>query len=279
MLKAETKNSIFVAFLYCCCGLLVCFYANLYWLYSLVNSFLGSSFLVIAPIFIPLALAVVLFFGIIKQQKRSTTHNKWGWMVAGIACCAIALFLPDPEVGVKRIHVTEYLLLSLLVRYTLSLRLDAIPLLFFSCLLTGILGIHDEFLQGLHPSRTYGLKDMLVNGIAGTGGGFIWHGLQLFTQDSQTQTSANSRAVQVHALYLSWLGIAVLAMLIPISGYLHASIPIWIILPLAASSVVWSCLIFFDKTTDKYGINSISCCCFLLLFYPVLINGFKIPFY
>lgn len=280
MLKADTKNSIYVAFLYFCCGTLVYLYANSYSLYNFLNSVFGRSFITIAPIFLPLALAVAFFIGIIKYQKKSRIHVGWGWILAGIVCCAAALVLPDPRYGAKRIHVTEYLFLSLLVRYVLSFRLDSSGLLFFSCFFTGILGIHDEFLQGLHPFRTYGLKDMLVNGIAGIGGGFIWHGLQLFTRGAPpAENNLTHRTLLTHTLYLCWLGIAVLAMVIPMSVYLHTVIPLWLTLPLAASGVFWSCLFLYDRTTNQYGIRVVSCCSFLFLFYPVLINGFKIPFY
>lgn len=279
MAKADKRSTICTVSLFVCCGLLVYIYANLFSLYRLLNSLFGSSFIKYSAILFPLIFISILLIVAVKFRNETVSRLNWNWIALGTGCCAIALLLPDPNFAAKRIHVTEYLILSLLVRYTLSHRLSGTSLLLFSCLLTGLLGIHEEFLQGLHPQRTYGLKDMLVNGIAGTGGGFMWHGLQLFTAGKKSQSRDNTNLTIVNSLYLNWLAISVLTLIIPISGYLHARIPFWTILPLGATLVAWACYLLSSSEGNRYGINVTSCCSIAFLFYPALINGFQIPFY
>lgn len=279
MAEPERTQRLFITLLYLSCGLVVLLFANLYSLYSLLYALLGSSFIKNAPLILPPAIIFALLIAIMMSGKTSSLRPHYGWLVLGLGLCGLALMIPDPRLGVKRIHVTEYLLLSLLVRFTLSHHLSGSSLLFFSCLLTSVLGIHDEFLQGLHPARTYGLKDMLVNAVAGAGGATLWHGLHFFQRDEKGDEVVFGKASFYDQLFLFWLTISVLAMVVPISLYLHNQIPFWTMLPLVAAFVFWVCFVFGDTTNKSVGINIISCCCFLLLVYPVLVNGFQIPFH
>jgi VanZ family protein len=272
------QSTFFLAFLYLSCALLVIAYANMYSVYRYISHALGDRFITLTPVILPILLLLWFLTAASRRTSRGKLFIEWRWLLPGLAFCIFALFIPDPRFGVKRIHVSEYLLLSLLVRYTMSHRLSGLPLLFFSCLFTAILGVHDEFLQGIHPNRTYGLRDMLVNGISGAGGAFIWHGLHLFTRNCRVGSDVQSGTI-LHHLYLSWLVISVLAFIVPLTGYLYNFMPLWLILPLAASTVFWSCFLLTDNSHLRHGVSVLSYASFILLIYPAAVNGLQIPFH
>lgn len=277
MAPFRKDNSLSVTLLYLSCGLLVVLYANLYTVYAFFNALFGSGFITVVPVLIPLILLGCLIAATAGSGRKGAVDIDWKWLLPGVALCTLALLVPDPRIGVKRIHVTEYLLLSLLVRYAMAHRLSGISLLFFSSLFSGILGIHDEFMQGLHPLRTYGLRDMAVNFLSGAGGSLIWHGLHFFSRTSQ-QAATTTRVSIAHFLYLFWLILSVLAIAVPMTGYLHHRIPLWLTLPLAASLVCWGCHLQYDDSPLHHGVTAVSVASFLLLLYPAAVNGFNIPF-
>ncbi len=272
------QSTFFLAFLYLSCALLVIAYANMYLFYRYISHTLGDRFITLTPVILPILLLLLFLTTASRRSSKGKLFIGWRWLLPGLAFCIFALFIPDPRIGVKRIHVSEYLLLSLLVRYTMSHRLSGLPLLFFSCLFTAILGIHDEFLQGIHPSRTYGLRDILVNGLSGAGGAFIWHGLNMFTTNYQVKSDTKNGTI-LHHLYLSWLVISILAFIVPLAGYLHNFMPLWLILPLAASTVFWSCFLLTDTSQLRHGVSALSYASFILLIYPAAVNGLQIPFH
>lgn len=276
--SAEKKNTLLLVGLYLGCGLLVIAFVNLYPLYDHLVRTYGLHLVSYAP-FLPPA---VLLPGFAAFFAVRSLPVKWPWLLPGLVLLAFALFIPDPEIAVKRIHVSEYLCLSFVARYAMSLRLSGKPLLLFATLFTAVLGIHDELLQGIHPSRTYGLRDMLVNAVAAIGGGFIWHGLSFFTARKTAPDSTGSSGKQgkaVHFLYLGWLVIAVLALIVPLMAYRHMSPPLWPCLPLAAAAVFWVCLPRRDDSAIRHGLLALSAASFLLLLYPVAINRWQLAFF
>jgi VanZ family protein len=254
------------------CGLLVVAFVHLFSLYQLVSERLGSGFVAFSPLVLP-----VLFFAVLFFKRRRGTESLPS-VFLGLSCCLAALAVPDPEIAVKRIHVMEYLLLSLYVRHTLAFRLSGVALLVFSCLLSCLYGVHDELLQGVHPSRTYGLRDMLVNVVAAIGGGLIWHGLALFSERSGGQVTGGDRWSRSRILYLLGLVAAVPAMAAPLIAYRHDFFPAWPFLPLAALMVVWSCFFVNDRSMFRHGLLPTSIVAFLFLVYPVAVNGLQITF-
>ena len=69
----------------------------------------------------------------------------------------------------KYIHIPEYVLMTWILYQALAsdYKGRGIFLLIFTC--AAMLGIVDEILQGIHPQRTYGWKDMIID----TASGFI----------------------------------------------------------------------------------------------------------
>ena len=256
--------------LYLGCGLLVLCYVNLFPVLEIVYRLFGDTFIKGATIGIPLIAAVGLLFYFGSSSRQATQRINWIFVIIGLTICLSALFIPDPKVSIKRIHVSEYLLLSCLVRYAMSHKIQGGTLLLFSSFFTVILGIHDEFLQGIHPQRTYGLRDMLVNGVAGVGGGLIWHGFNLFSrnvENSQPLLKKNT----THFAYLILLSIILLVFITQLYPYPSQTIPVWPCLPLIATSVLYFSFIRNNDTYWSHGLMVISYSSFFLLFYPLAI--------
>ncbi len=149
------------------------------------------------------------------------------------------------------------MLLSLLIRYIMSVRLQGNPLLIFSILFASLLGVHDELLQGLHPLRTYGIRDIVVNALGSAGGGLIWYGFRLFEQTGQTE-SRTGHSPGFTYFYLAWLLCSVVTFFLPLYSFREKTLPLWPAGPLIIS------LILFTAAAQKFvprfdhGIRAVS---------------------
>lgn len=274
----QKSNVYFQILLYCFCALLVVLYVNLYGVFDMANKLLPKPIMVLLPIGAACLSLAIVFYYYFRRRDRDT-GLRTSFLVAGGVCCIAALFIPDSQFPAKRIHVVEYMLLVLLVRYVMSWRIQDGQLLLYSVLATVLFGIHDELLQGIHPSRTYGLRDMTVNGVAALGGGLIWHGGSLFTRDIIINSGEEFGRVPGETLYLLWLSAAVLMFIIPLTVYRQEELPYWPLLPLSAAMVFWSCYLPALKGSQRYGCTVLSCLAYLFLLYPVLINATSYTFY
>ncbi len=256
--------------LYLGCALLVVLYVNLFPILEIVFRLFGDTFIQKATIGIPIIAAggILLYFGRYGRQISSQIH--WMSVILGLTVCLSALLIPDPKISIKRIHVSEYLLLSFFVRYVMSHKMQAGSLLLFASFFTVTLGIHDEFLQGLHPQRTYGLRDMMVNGVAGVGGGLVWHGFNLFRRDHQKGPSSQKKST-IHFVYLTMLSIALLVFPVTLHSFPSLPVPLWPCLPLFATSIFYFFLIRNDVSDWSHGLMVISYSSFSLLLYPLAI--------
>ena len=192
--------------------------------------------------------------------------------------CLGALAVPDAEIAVKRIHVAQYLLLSLVVRYSLASEVRGSELTISATLLTCLYGVHEELLQGLHPDRTYGLRDMLVNALAAGGGGLFWHGLQLF-QGPEQQGPAPAAWARLHVLAPLALLAAVAAMAVPLIAYRHHHLPAWPFLPLAALLVLMGLMFSKDDPSTTRLLLPPGILALLFFLYPLAVNALRVPFF
>jgi len=268
------KESVsFQIFLYCLCGFLVVCFVNLYSAYVLASKLLPTASITLLPVAVVLLVLFTVFFYYSRLTVQARDIN-WSLVWLGSLVCVFALLLPDRQFPVKRVHVLEYMILVCLVRYTMSFHLQGRVLLFFSVLATIMFGLHDELLQGIHPSRTYGLRDMTVNGIAALGGGLIWHGGALFSRaDTCSLGNPDRNLSRLAPLYIFWLCLSVAAFVVPLAAYRQEIIPYWPLLPLSATLVLWS---LYSQELDgqlKYGCSVVSTIVFLFFIYPVVING------
>jgi len=275
------RTSLKVLLLHGACGLLVLLYINTFQLWAWLVARLGETAHRIPGVVVALSLAAI-FGSLFRRYRNQAIHLPL--FQAGVAACLLAALLPDPEIPIKRIHVPEYLLLSLLVRYTLSLRTRGPSLLWFTALVTALYGIHDEVIQGLHPLRTYGLTDMSVNAISSLGGSFLGESVGLFKRGDGAATPESlpagfrSRLIRNGVL----LAAAVLWMVIPLAGYKGSqNIPWQGVIPLIA-------LLFFCGGGDcitaapvhmRHGMRSVGLLALLLVIYPFLVNLTPITFF
>ncbi len=256
--------------LYLLCGLLVFAYVHLFSVWAWLNERVAGRIMDLLPIVVTLAVLVGLACTAVWISRAGKAISR-PWIYGGVALCLLALLIPDARYAVKRIHVVEYLCLSLLVRYTLSFRLQGFSLLFFSFFVTALFGIHDELLQGILPARTYGLRDMTVNAVSAAGGAAIWYGLALFHRPGIGQNQeGGSRVVTV--CYLIWLSMAVLALVVPLPAYRYESIPWWPLLPLGVTPLVYLLCVPDFINSMRHGLVVACSLSFFMLCYPLLIN-------
>jgi hypothetical protein len=258
------------------CTLLVLAFVNLYQLYRLVGDLLGAHLLGLAPLVLPPLFLMVIFV----FAGRSARHVPLSLapILLGIALCLVALAIPDPEIAIKRIHVAQYLLLSLAVRLSLATRLGGVELTLSATLLSCLYGVHDEMLQGLHPDRTYGLRDIVVNTLASCGGGLIWHGLSLFER-GHTPTGSLTGWSWMHRLMLLGVSVAVVLMAVPLIAYRNHPLPPWPFLPLAALLIIWGLFFMYPRQNGYHLFQPLGVVTLLFLLYPFAVNVLQISFY
>lgn len=264
--------------LYTACCFLVVVFVHLYGLFSLFNRLLPTPVIAVVPI--AAVLSVLVFLPRFLKARANGRKVHWPWVLAGVLLCIFALTIPDGRYPVKRIHVLEYMALSCLVRYAMSWRLHGGALLFFSVLASMAFGIHDELLQGIHPQRTYGLRDISVNAVASLGGGLIWHGGALFGRQNKRQLPEHTTEQWGTALfYLAWLVLSTLGFIVPLAGYDNVALPYWMLLPLSAALVFWAMYNLQLQGGVRYGCLVVSCLAFSLFCYPVVINAVSLSFH
>ncbi len=87
-----------------------------------------------------------------------------------LVVAAASLAMTDPEFPPKRVHVPEYIAVAWLIYQGLQGRLGGARRAAAAALLATLLGVHEELAQGLHPQRTLGAFDMVVNGVGAIAG-------------------------------------------------------------------------------------------------------------
>ncbi|MBT8078603.1 MAG: VanZ family protein [Gammaproteobacteria bacterium] len=99
-------------------------------------------------------------------RRRCVGATAYAWITAVVAAFAwYAYILRDnPE---ETIHFVEYGLLSLLVFRALVHQMRDVTIYFAGVLVIGIIGIIDEWIQWIVPSRYWDLRDVQINLVAG----------------------------------------------------------------------------------------------------------------
>ncbi|MGI9536907.1 MAG: VanZ family protein [Desulfocapsaceae bacterium] len=257
---------------YLLCFLLIPIYVNMFPIWKHLSSQFGEDIFIYLPL-----LFLVLFIGCtlgvwVKAGIKTAPINKVS-LSLGILFCCLGLLTTDPEFPVKRVHVVEYAFLCLVARYAMSHFLQGLPLFFFSAFFCVLLGVHDEFLQGLHPARTYGLRDMGVNLLGSFGGGLIWHSLHLFSK-------RQSSAIRITDIcFVCWLAVSVLMLVWPAQYYRGLVLEMWISLPLLVTGVYY--YFYRNKFTTElsHGITSLALTAVVLGIYPLATRMPGIVFY
>ena len=268
--NVPSKTGPFAAYLLCL--VMVPVYVNMFPIWKYLSTSIGEDIFFYLPSVILLLFLALIFSFRLKTVKRRAAINRPA-VFTGIFLCCIGMLVTDPEFPVKRIHVAEYAFLCLVARYAMSHFIQDLPLLFFSVGFSAMLGIHDEFLQGLHPARTFGLPDMGVNLLGSFGGGLIWHGLQLFSKQKQY------RITILDGCFICWLLVSVLMLVWPAQYYRGLTLEVWAALPLLAAGVYY--FVYRQKFTEElsHGITVLAITAVSLSAYPLLARVPGIVFY
>ncbi len=180
------------------------------------------------------AVFLALFILNHRTIKLSQPHSKI-MLGSGLVLAIVALFLCDPQFPAKRIHVAEYVLISIILRRAICTHVGGTELIIYSGLLSALLGVHDELIQGLHPDRTFGLRDILVNAIAGAGGALIGGALGLFVSHQPNSLDGGPRISWTAGLVA--LGLILFLIILPF--YRDFVIPWWALSPLLTAGAIW----------------------------------------
>ena len=123
----------------------------------------------------PVAAAIaVLVAGAVAILRRKDRRALRIALLGGAAAAAsIGLLLTDPQYPAKRIHIAEYVAVAWLVYLGLGGRMGGPRRALATLLIAALLGVHDELIQGLHPDRSFGIRDIVANGFGAAAG--AWH--------------------------------------------------------------------------------------------------------
>jgi hypothetical protein len=139
---------------------------------AIVNSF-GQS--VAGKVPLVMVTIVACLYAIAVYITHKNLKNLVFLIPCGIIAYLIMHFEANPN---KHIHIPEYVLMVWLLYSVFSKDSSSrdVFVLIFVC--TTALGVVDELEQGIHPSRFYGLTDMIVNSSSGLIGIFTVLGLK-----------------------------------------------------------------------------------------------------
>ena len=208
-------------------ALLVAAFANAFPLWVWLSQQLGA-----AAKLLPFALAGLLVAAMLLAGRGGRRDIRW--LAAGIFAALLGLALADPDFPAKRVHVAEYAVLALVLRRALRPWFVGADLVLAVALLGLLAGLHDEAIQGLMPSRTYGLRDILVDGLGAIAGACLVQGLGF--RDAAEQPA---RWRHMPKLLLAPLaGALLLALALP--GFEGGPIPPWTAAPLLAGCAACS---------------------------------------
>lgn len=130
---------------------------------SVVSEVLGRSFVLFL---VAAATLVATILAIRVIRRRAVPRNAYLWLVATFAAFGgYAYQLRDnPE---EAFHFVQYGLLSLLVYRALIHRFRDHGVYFVATLVVAIIGIIDEWIQWITPSRYWDVRDLRINLLAG----------------------------------------------------------------------------------------------------------------
>jgi hypothetical protein len=199
-------------------------------LWRWLNSTLGAD----GAHLVPVVLLAVLVAALLAAARRGARPVQVVALAVGIAAAAAALALPDAQFPAKRVHVAEYVAISLVVRRAVSFHARGGTLTLFTVVIGLLLGVHDELVQGLHPDRTFALADIATNGAGALAGGLIGSGLRLFEDGAEAKAEAEGFPPG-----LALLGGGVLLLVVALPWFRDADVPWWTVTPVLAGGLAW----------------------------------------
>jgi hypothetical protein len=109
-------------------------------------------------------LAIIILFAAVYAAiciKRKTAAR--GAVILAAGAVIVLLIMYFETNANKYIHIPEYILMTWILYQALAFDYRGRGILPLILVCAALLGIVDELLQGIHPQRTYGWKDMMIN--------------------------------------------------------------------------------------------------------------------
>ena len=246
--------------------LLVVLYVNTFVFWGMLQAGFGE-----AAAMVPWLLAGVMALGVMALWRLGPRRAAMSPVLLGVALLAAlaGLALADPDFPAKRIHVPQYAVLAAVVWAALKPYIAAERLVVATLLIGALFGVHDEFLQGLHPARTFGLRDMVVNLCGVFAGALVLAGLT-------GRPVATSRTFRVPVPLIAGSVVAVAGFglsLHAMAGLPVRPLPYWPTLPLLAGGFALACaLARSDIEPDIRHAGTVVLQVLPLSVYPVIAN-------
>ena len=224
---------------------------------------LGKSGSALVPFLVAAFLLMVVFVARLRRKEQSQFY--WLYLVAALVLVGIALYLPDSRFPAKRIHVAEFMLLAFVLRRGFCRWSSGVPLIVMTAVTGIVLGAHDELIQGLHPERYFGHRDIVVDGLSAIAGAFAGHGLRLY----DTVPKREENWIRPPWWALAAVAAGLIVFLYPLPGLREAPLPWWTLTPLLTAAFVWTVL---DRTPRSAGdpASIAAWLVFVMAFYPVV---------
>jgi VanZ family protein len=130
-------------------------------------------------------LSVLLYYLIFKFKVKTTSQYVWLLICGGLYVYSTLRLRQHPE---EAFHLLEYGLLAFLTYRALSHRIQDWTIYITSVILASCVGVADEFIQWLLPSRYWSYKDVGINSLAAAILVFaIWKGIKPKVINTQVQ--------------------------------------------------------------------------------------------
>jgi VanZ family protein len=219
-------------------AVLVAVYVNMFALWGAVSTLMGDA---AGNVPYAITLLVLACLGVVAvrtaRTARTRTRTEWFIVALGLVCAAVGLLATDPDFPSKRIHVSQYIVLALIIRRGLCSRLGGWPLTLLGWAITMVLGCHDELVQGFHPQRTFGLVDVLTNGWGAAAGSLLAHGFGWMETGRANGVPAPRTVTLATLCVLVSVGLELVAL----NAFKEAVLPYWAMTPLLGAVLAWTC--------------------------------------
>ena len=230
---------------YCClAACLVVVFIQTINVWRWLDETLGGTGAMLVPFVLAVCLLTFLFVARLGNKERLQIY--WLYLIVAVVLAGIALSLPDPNFPAKRIHVAEFMLIAFILRRGFCRWSSGMSLIIFTATAGIVLGAHDELIQGLHPDRYFGHRDIVVDGLSAIAGALAGHGLRLY----DNVPKRDEIWIAPHWRYLALVVVGLIVFLYPLPGLREVPLPWWTLTPLVVTAFLWY---FLDKARRVVG--------------------------
>ena len=226
----------------------------------------GMPFIAVAA----LVLGVIIYVGV--KARRGTLSIAWPWIAAAVIFAVVGLASTDPAFPAKRIHVPQYVILAIVLHFSIRASERTALTLLFVFFAVAAYGVHDEFLQGLHPRRTFGLRDMFVNACGAAAGISLVRALVPGCRGLLLEIGPPAVRLGVIAAFVLGIG-GVFLFALAGTAYRADILPYWSVLPALAGALALA--VAGERLSlrgDRLAVRALVFVCLLYAVHPLVIN-------